>query len=74
MFSSNNSIKSRHVKAEINAALNCDKKITTIKTDNATFDIDIEMYLQTYQCLFTRESNFHEKLFKSVDSSVRLNQ
>lgn len=74
LFSSNNSTNSRHVKAEINAALNCDKKITTIKTDDATFDIDIEMYLQTYQCLFTGESNFHEKLFKSVDSSVRLNQ
>lgn len=72
LFSSSNSTQSRHVQAEINAALNCDKKITTVRLDNSNFGLDTEMYLQTYQCLFTDDSHFDEKILKSLEDTVKL--
>ena len=71
LFSSANSTKSRHVQAEVNAALNCDKKIVTIRMDNSIFAMDIEMYLQTYQILSAQEASFHDKLLRSIEPSAK---
>ena len=35
--------KSKHVRAEINLALDLDKKITTVRFDDARFGSDLEM-------------------------------
>ena len=70
LFSSLNSVRSRHVNAEINAALNCDKKITTIRMDEAVFNLEIEMYLQTYQTLFYSDINFSAKIKQAISKSV----
>ena len=42
VFSSSNSTVSRHVQAEIYAALDCDKKITTVRLDTSKFELDTE--------------------------------
>lgn len=73
LFSSENSVKSRHVKAEINLALDLNKKITTIRLDRAKFDLDLEMYLSTYQYLSaTDDAYFEENVIKSLDEKTRI--
>lgn len=72
VFSSENSVKSRHVLAEINAALNCDKKITAVRMDSAEFELDTEMYLQTYQNLFADASDFSSRLLASMTETVKI--
>ena len=73
LFATANSVKSRDVKAEINYALSQDKKIITIRIDEATFEPDLEMYLEGYHYLYYRsDSDFEENLIKSLDSTTRI--
>lgn len=72
LFSSSNSTRSRHVQAEINAALNCDKKIITVRLDDSKFGLDTEMYLLTYQILFASDSNIEEELLHSIEETVKI--
>ena len=73
LFSSESSTMSRHVKAEINLALDLKKKITTIRLDEARFGSDLEMYLSMYQYLsVTDDSFFDENIVKSLDISTRI--
>lgn len=73
LFSSENSIQSRHVRAEINLALDLDKKITTVRFDDAKFGSDIEMYLSTYQYLQAHDDRtFDEKMIKAMDDTTRV--
>lgn len=71
VFSSSNSTVSRHVQAEIYAALDCDKKITTVRLDTSKFELDTEMYLKTYQNLYISDSNIEQKLLKSMVKTVK---
>ena len=72
-FSSENSVQSRHVKAELNLALDLDKKITTVRLDDARFGPDLEMYLSTYQYLSASDDlAFYEKLILSMDDTTKV--
>ena len=74
LFTSVNSIESRHVKAEINLALNLDKKITTICLDNAKFSTDIEMYLSSDQYLSIEDVTIlGPKTINAIDNSTNIN-
>lgn len=73
LFSSEHSTESRHVKAEINLALNLDKKITTVRLDGATFDMDLEMYLTNGHYLVVRENRtFDEEIVRAMDDTTRI--
>lgn len=72
LFSSEKSTSSRHVKAEINLALDIDKKITTVRLDDSRFGSDLEMYLSTYQYLTVDDTYFEDKLFKAVEATTRI--
>ena len=72
LFSSANAAGSRHVQAEIIAALHCEKKILTVRMDCAEFSLDYEMYLQTYQSLYASDSGFPASLVNSIDPSTRI--
>lgn len=73
LFASENSVQSRHVKAELNLALDLEKKITTIRLDNAKFGSDLEMYLSTYQYICTSNDEvFYEKVIRSMDTATRI--
>ena len=73
VFSSEHSIESRHVKAEINLALNLNKKITTVRLDSATFDMDLEMYLTNDHYLVVRENRiFDEEIIRAMDDTTRV--
>lgn len=73
LFASENAIQSRHVRAEINLALDLDKKITTVRLDDAKFRADLEMYLSTYQYLQAGDDKtFDEKLIKALDDTTRI--
>ena len=73
LFATANSVKSRDVRAEINYALKQNKKIITIRLDNAVFEPDLEMYLDGYHYLnYRSDSGFEEKLIKSLDSTTRI--
>lgn len=74
LFSSRNSTKSKHVQAEVNAALNCEKKITTIRLDDSRFELDLEMYLQIYQILYSSDSAFASKILQAVTPSARVKE
>lgn len=68
-----NTSESRHVKAEINLALNLDKKITTVRLDSATFDMDLEMYLTNDHYLVVRENRiFDEEIIRAMDDTTRV--
>lgn len=67
LFSSKNAISSIHVCAEINAALNCEKKIITIRLDDSRFTLDLEMYLKSLQTLNEADSSFDKKLIDCID-------
>ncbi|MBR4320565.1 MAG: toll/interleukin-1 receptor domain-containing protein [Oscillospiraceae bacterium] len=67
LFNSKNSTSSIHVCAEINAALNCEKKIITIRQDESKFTLDLEMYLQTLQTLNASDTSFDRKLIEAID-------
>ena len=72
LFSTVHSTQSKHVQAEIHAALNCDKKIITVSMDDSVFPLGIQMYLQTDQILGVYDPNFHDKLLRAIDPSVKL--
>lgn len=73
LFASENSIQSRHVRAEINLALDLDKKITTVRLDDAKFGPDLEMYLSTYHYLEASEhQTFDEKIIRAMDDTTRV--
>lgn len=73
LFSSENSIRSRHVRAEINLALDLNKKITTVRLDGTRFDLDLEMYLSTYQYLSVVDDPcFDENIIKSLDIMTKI--
>lgn len=75
MFSSEHSIESRHVKAEINLALNLDKKITTVRLDSAMFDMDLEMYLTNNHYLVVSENRtFDEEIVRAMDDTTRVSR
>ncbi len=71
LFSSENAVRSDHIKAEINAALKCEKKIITIRLDKAEFELRHEMYLANYQNLFLGEPDFDSKTQGAADASVK---
>lgn len=74
LFASENSVQSRHVKAEINLALDLDKKITIVRFNNAQFGLDLEMYLSSYQYLCADDDKaFDEKIMNSLDQTTRIN-
>lgn len=73
LFKSENSVQSRHVRAEINLALDLDKKITSVLLDDAKFGLDLEMYLSTYQYVSSEDENqLIEKLIKSMNDTTRV--
>lgn len=75
VFSSEHSIESRHVKAEINLALNLDKKITTVRLDSAMFDMDLEMYLTNNHYLVVSENRtFDEEIVRAMDDTTRVSR
>lgn len=66
--------QSRHVRTEINLALDLDKKITTVRLDDAKFGPDLEMYLSTYQYLSVADDRtFEEKTIKAMDDTTKIN-
>lgn len=67
LFSSENAVASIHVCAEINATLNCEKKIITVRFDDSRFTLDLEMYLRSLQMLEFSDAGFDEKLVESID-------
>lgn len=67
IFSSKSSTASVHVCAEINAALNCEKSIITLRLDEAKFTLDLEMYLQSLHTLDNQGTGFERKLIESID-------
>lgn len=71
LFSSTNSSTSRHVEAELNAALNCEKPIYTLRLDDAKFDLAYEMYLSVDQILSVESDDFENKLLNSLPSTIR---
>ena len=73
LFSSENSVNSRHVRAEINLALDRDKKITPVRLDDARFGSEVEMYLSTYQYLaISDQEGFSNSLIHSLDQDARI--
>lgn len=70
LFGSVNSAASLHVCAEINAALNCEKKIVTVRLDGAKFPLDIEMYLGIIQSLKYNDPLFNSKLSEALDKKT----
>lgn len=70
LFSSENSTSSIHVCAEINAALNCEKKIITVRSDNSKFSLDIEMYLKCLQNLDMNDNDFDKKIIDAIDAKA----
>lgn len=73
LFASESSIQSRHVRAEINLALDLDKKITTVRLDDSKFGSDLEMYLSTYQYLSAGDDKtFDDKIIKAMDDTTRI--
>lgn len=66
LFSSENATSSIHVCAEINAALNCEKKIITVRFDDSKYTLDLEMYLRSFQMLSFSDIRFSEKLAESI--------
>lgn len=72
LFSSGHAVSSPHVRAEINLALDLNKKITTIRLDEHKFGPDIEMYLSLYQYLSTVDNaGFYDQLQKALDRSTK---
>ena len=67
LFSSRSSTASVHVRAEINAALNCEKRIITLRLDESKFTLDLEMYLQSLHTLGNQGTGFDRKLVESID-------
>ena len=67
LFSSQNATPSIHICAEINAALNCNKKIITVRLDGSRFSLDLEMYLQSLQTLDALDFFFDDKITKAID-------
>ena len=73
LFSSENAVSSRHIRAEINLALDRDKNIVPVRLDEARFGSDLEMYLSTYQYLsVTDQTGFENNLVKALDPSARI--
>ena len=72
LFSSVHSVSSTHVRAEINLALDLNRKITTVRLDEHKFGPDIEMYLSLYQYLSAVDNaDFYEQLHRSLDRSAK---
>lgn len=69
LFSSKSATSSIHVCAEINAALNFEKKIVTIRLDDSKFTPDLEMYLQCFHTIDYSNTTFDEKLIESIDQN-----
>lgn len=68
-------VSSIFVRAEITAALNCEKRIVTVRLDEARFSLDLEMYLQILQTLDRKDVAFDEEIIKAIDQrSFVLNQ
>ena len=72
VFSSYNSVKSKHVQAEVHWAIKYEKKITPVRLDDAEFDDGIEMYLTGDHSLFADSADFRDKLLCSVESTVKM--
>ena len=75
LFSSENNVHSVHVKAELNAAFSClekkMKKILTVRLDKAVFDLEYEMYLQTFQNVDISREDFMDFLCDSLGDEMR---
>lgn len=69
LFSSKNATSSIHVCAEVNAALNCERKIITVRLDDSNFTLDLEMYLRSFHILDFGNTTFDTQLLESIDSS-----
>ena len=70
LFSSASSTQSDDVKAELNCALMCKKKILTIRLDESKFDLGYEMYLAGNQFVETRNPNYNEAIMANLVPSV----
>ena len=62
LFSSENSIGSDDVAAELNGAFLSNKKMLTIRLDDKEFPFGIEMYLNRYQCINYNTDKLEEQL------------
>lgn len=69
LFSFENATASIHVCAEINAALNCEKKIITVRFDDSKYTLDLEMYLRSLHMLNFSDVGFDEKLIEAIEPS-----
>ena len=73
LFSSERSTASDHVEAEVRWALKNRKKLTRINLDEASFDSDLEMYLEKFHHLSRPEDpGFDRQLMKALDESTRI--
>lgn len=67
LLNSEKAVSSIYVRAEITAALNCEKKIITVRLDEARFSLDLEIYLQILQTLDRKDVAFDEKIIEAID-------
>ena len=72
LFSSKKSVSSLYVSEEVDIALDCGRRIITVRLDDAIFNYKTENHLQTYQNLFYSDPRFNEKLIEAIGEEVKL--
>ena len=72
LFSSQKAVSSHFVSEEVDIALECNRRIITVRLDDAIFNYKTETHLQTYQNLFYTDQRFDEKLIEAVGDDVKI--
>lgn len=54
----------------MNAALNCEKRIVTLRLDESKFALDLEMYLQSLHTLDNQGTDFDRRLIEAIDKKA----
>lgn len=70
LFSSKKSVSSHFVSEEVDIALECHRRIITVRLDDAIFNYKTETHLQTYQNLFSQDQRFEEKLIEAIGDAA----
>jgi len=75
LFSSENSVKSIHVRAELNAMLNIlgkdSEKLITVRMDESTFSLEYEMYIQTCQHFLLSDVDLSENISCALGDAIK---
>ena len=73
LFSSENSIASKHVASEINGAMKCDHIApVVVRLDDKEFPFGIEMYLSQYQAVEEKGGNALAELKSALDPTTKV--